>query len=215
MSERTVYRDISCLRDAGHDIRTTPGRGGGVRVAPGSRPRAVHFDVDEIIGLALSVAVLKATPHVPFAHSAEAALNRARRALPADRQRRLRRLEQRILVGTPATERVRSSLGTVDTALLAVFERCFTGERQLVFTYTDRQGEVSARRAECIALVLHTPVWYVLAWDLDKDASRVFRMDRISAPAVGAPLAEQHSLASVAGADIDPADDAWQRVPIG
>ena len=45
VSERTVYRDISALREAGHDIQATPGPGGGVRLAPKSAPRPVHFEV--------------------------------------------------------------------------------------------------------------------------------------------------------------------------
>ena len=76
VSERTVYRDIAALRDAGHHIQATPGPGGGVRVAPDARPRAVHFEVAEIIGLTLSVAILRATPHLPFAASASAATRR-------------------------------------------------------------------------------------------------------------------------------------------
>ena len=87
MSERTAYRDIGALREAGHDIEATPGPGGGVGVAPDSRPRPVHFEVAEIVGLTLSLAILKASPHMPFAKSAEAALDRARGALSAARQR--------------------------------------------------------------------------------------------------------------------------------
>lgn len=197
VSERTIYRDISVLRDAGHRIQATPGPGGGVRIAADSRPRPVHFEVVEIIGLALSVAILKATPHLPFARSAEAALDRARRALSADRQRAMRRLERRILIGAPVREHVRQTLGTVDDTLLSVFERCFTSEYAMHFDYIDRVGASSSRRIECIALLLHAPFWYVVAWDLDKDAPRTFRMDRIDAPVSGDALTTTHLLSVV------------------
>lgn len=218
VSERTVYRDVACLRDAGHDVQATPGPGGGVRIAPGSRPRAVHFEVAEIVGLALSVAILKATPHVPFAQSAEAALDRACMALSPERRRAMERLQRRILIGAPASERVRLSLGVVDDALLSVFERCFTGGRSMAFGYTDGAGASSSRHIECIALVLHAPTWYVLAWDLDKDASRLFRMDRITAPACGEVLVDHHPLAEVlaqAGPGAGSAPDVWNRRPLG
>ena len=156
---------------------------GGVRISPDSRPRPVHFEVSEIIGLALSVAILKATPHMPFAQSAEAALDRARRALSSDRQRAMQRLERRILIGAPASDRTKTSLGAVDDVLLSVFERCFTMALVMTFDYVDRFGAPTSRRIECVALVLQAPVWYVVAWDLDKDAPRTFRMDRISEPA--------------------------------
>ncbi len=196
VSERTLYRDIAALRDAGHEIQATPGPGGGVRVATDSRPRPVHFEVAEIVGLALSVAILQASPHLPFAKSAEAALDRACRALSADRQRAMQKLQRRILIGR-ASERTKLTLGQVDDSLLSVFERCFTGALAMHFDYVDRAGAHSSRRIECAALVLHAPLWYVLAWDLDKDAPRTFRMDRIAGPTCGAALALTHPLAQV------------------
>lgn len=219
VSERTVYRDISILRDAGHDIQATPGPGGGVRVAPDSRPRPVHFEVSEIVGLALSVAILKASPHMPFAKSAEAALDRARGALSASRQRAMRRLEQRILIGRAASDVVKDTLGAIDALLLSVFEECFTASREMAFDYVDWHGASTSRRIECVALMLHAPAWYVVAWDLGKDAPRVFRMDRIANAAIGVPLAEDlHPLRMVieqACPDDVSAYASWIGTPIG
>ena len=218
VSERTAYRDIAALREAGHDIQATPGPGGGVRIAPDSRPRPVHFEVPEIIGLALSVAILRATPHMPFARSAEAALDRARRALSAERQRAMQRLQRRILIGAPASDRVRTTLGAVDDALLSVFEQCFTGARQMSFDYVDGSGAPTSRRIECVALMLHAPAWYVVAWDLDKDAPRVFRMDRMAAAAIGGPLDDRHPVALVIAQACPDAESAyadWIGSPIG
>ncbi len=217
-SERTVYRDVAFLRESGHDIRATPGPGGGVRVAADSRPRAVHFEVAEIIGLALSVAILKATPHMPFVESAEAALDRARRALSSERQRAIQRLQRRILIGAPATEAVGRSVGAIEDGVLSVFERCFTGSRLMRFDYVDGSGARSFRRIECMALVLHSPAWYIVAWDLDKDASRLFRMDRVSGPSWGEVLDRAHPLSEVmkpVPADTGSVPDVWARVPIG
>ena len=183
-------------------------------IAPNDGPRPVHFEVDEIIGLALSVAILKATPHTPFTKSAEAALDRARLALTPERRRAIEKLERRILVGAPATERVRQTLGEVDETLLSVVERCLTDSRSMVFAYVDSKGARSSRHIECIALVLHAPTWYILSWDLDRDASRLFRMDRITAPASGGKLVENHALAEVMP-EVEPVVDLWNRRPIG
>lgn len=220
VSERTIYRDINFLRHAGHDIQATPGPGGGVRIAPDSKPRAVHFEVAEIVGLALSVAMLKATPHIPFAGSAEAALNRACRALSSERQRAMQRLQQRILLGSPVSTHIKLSLGAVDQTLLSVFEHCFTDTRLMTFDYVNHDGVRSSRRIECMALALHPPAWYVVAWDMDKDASRIFRMDRISRPAHGEVLETQHSLDELL-AKTTPEEESesirrgWVRTPLG
>lgn len=220
VSERTIYRDVVYLRAEGHDVQATPGPGGGLRILRDSRPRAVHFEVSEIIGLALSVAILKATPHMPFARSAEAALDRACRALSTERQRAMKELQRRILVGGPVSERVLSSLGDVDDTLLDVFEQCFTSGRLMTFDYTDRDGSFSSRRIECIALALHPPAWYILAWDLERDASRIFRMDRIVSPMCGDHLEARHELEDVME-KLSPQQAAesmrrgWTRVPLG
>jgi len=189
VSERTIYRDVAALRDAGHAIQASPGRGGGLRMAPDSKPRPVHFEVSEIIGLALSVAMLRAMPHMPFVASAEAALDRARLALSPERRRSLERLERRVLVGSPASPGVQGGLGEVDKGVLSTFEPCFTAGRAMRFAYEDAKGARSQRRVECMGLVLHAPAWYVLAWDLEKDAPRLFRMDRMAGAEVGERVA--------------------------
>lgn len=218
VSERTVHRDIAWLREAGHTVQATPGPGGGVSVAPDSRPRAVHFEVAEIIGLTLSVALLKATPHQPFARSAEAALDRAHRALSLERQRAIRRLQRRILVADEASPAVKATLGEVDEELLLVFEACFTGERVMVFDYVDRHGTATRRRIECVGLASHTPAWYIIAWDLDKAAPRMFRLDRIVAATRVEPLPARHTFAEVvaiACPDADPVFHDWLGRPLG
>ena len=95
-----------------------------------------------------------------------------------------------------------------------MFERCFTETRAMAFDYRDSAGRPSSRRIECIGLLLHPPVWYILAWDLDKDASRLFRMDRILAPSCGEVLTAQHALGDVV-VEVEPALDRWRRRAIG
>jgi predicted DNA-binding transcriptional regulator YafY len=75
-------------------------------------------------------------------------------------------------------------VGTVDPRLLQVFERCFNDGRVLAFVYSDREGSRTRRRVEPHAILIRAPVWYIIAWDLRRDAPRTFRMDRIRAPLV-------------------------------
>jgi len=163
----------------------------------------------------LSVAMVRAMPHLPFTRGAEAALERARAALPPERRRAMARLEKRILVGAPAGQRVRRTVGPVDDGVLEVFERCFTESLSMAFDYVDGAGTPSARRVECVALVLHAPSWYVLTWDLEKDASRLFRLDRMVRAAVGTPLAVQHPLSDVLVEEVASEANPWRRRPIG
>lgn len=157
---------------------------------------------------------------MPFTRSAEAALDRACRVLSMERQRAMQQLQQRILVGGPVSERVLRSLGDIDDTLLDVFEQCFTSGLLMTFNYTDRDGSLSSRRIECIALALHTPAWYILAWDFDRDASRIFRMDRIASAMCSERLEARHELEEVME-KLSPQQAAesmrrgWTRVPLG
>lgn len=58
VSERTVARDVERLRLSGVPLQVKPGRGGGVGLAPISRPTAVQLDLPEIAALMSSLAVL-------------------------------------------------------------------------------------------------------------------------------------------------------------
>ncbi len=132
----------------------------------------------------MSLALARATPWIPFAAQAERAVAKARRGLPADQLRDLDRFMRRILIGPPATFSVRSGLGTTDRSLLSTFERAFRDSLGLRFGYTDAAGRSSERHVEPHGLLLRAPAWYVLAWDIERDAARNFRMDRIVRPRI-------------------------------
>ena len=62
----------------------------------------------------------------------------------------------------------------------------------LVFAYADHVGTTSRRQVEPFRLVSAGRRWYLLAFDLDRDDWRVFRVDRIAeAFATGARFAER------------------------
>jgi predicted DNA-binding transcriptional regulator YafY len=143
-----------------------------------------HLAAEEVVALVLSVAVTRATPWIPFAAGAERALAKIEGALPAERVRERRRLMERIFIGEPATTPPRLDERTVAKTLLRAFEEAFTSNCVLRFQYVGRDGRPGRRRIEPHGLLVRAPLWYVIAWDLDKDAARLFRMDRIRHPSV-------------------------------
>lgn len=176
VSRRTVLRDLDALRVRGYDVRATAGPGGGVHLDPRSVLVSSQLASNEVVALVLSVAVARAAQGLPFASGAERALAKVEGALPAARLEELERVKARILVGDPAGG---TPDGDVDPSLLATFELAFTAGKILLFAYVDRGGRRSHRRAEPHGLLIRTPLSYVIAWDVDKDAPRLFRMDRI------------------------------------
>ena len=183
VSRRTVLRDLVAVRDRGFIVRAESGPGGGVSIDPSSVLVATQLAAEEVVSLVLSVAMIRAAPWMPFAAPAEAALAKIEGALPPARVSELRRLMERILIGDPFLE-VPLSVGRVDPQLLQSFERAFSQSLVLRFDYRDRLGRTSHRRVEPHALLVRAPLWYVVAWDTQKDEPRTFRMDRMTSPTV-------------------------------
>jgi predicted DNA-binding transcriptional regulator YafY len=181
-SRRTILRDISALRDVGFDLDSFSGPGGGVRLNPTSVLITSQLRTDEVVALVLSVAIARAARTVPFAAEAENALAKIEQALPSVRANELRACRERILVGDPSSEPPPPA--PVDPTLVGAFETAFSSNRLLAFQYCDRDRQTTRRLVEPHGLLVRPPLWYVIAWDSDRHAPRLFRADRIGEPGV-------------------------------
>jgi predicted DNA-binding transcriptional regulator YafY len=137
----------------------------------------------EVVALILSIAISRVAPWVPFAAGAEHALAKIESALPAQRIGELRQFTQRILIGDPLAE-VPADVTSIDPTLVGSFEEAFATDHAFMFSYVDRHGRRSRRRVEPHGLLVRLPLWYIVAWDVDRNAPRLFRADRIRRPAV-------------------------------
>lgn len=178
VSGRTVLRDLGALREAGFDLDTFSGPGGGVRLNPASVMITSQLRAGEVIALIVSVEIARAAKAVPFAAGAERALAKVEEALPAARVAELRALRERILVGEPSRA---APPADIDPALVEAFETAFTTGRLLAFTY---HGRGTSRLVEPHGLLVRQPLWYVIAWDRGRNGARLFRADRIREPTV-------------------------------
>jgi predicted DNA-binding transcriptional regulator YafY len=181
VSRRTVLRDLGALRETGFDLDTFSGPGGGVRLNPTSVMITSQLRTDEVVALIVSVEIARAAKSVPFAAGSQQALAKIEGALPAARAAELRALRERILVGEPVRD---ARLADVDPNLVEAFESAFSTSRVLAFTYRDQQGRSTIRQVEPHGLLVRQPLWYVIGWDIDKNAARLLRADRVSTPTV-------------------------------
>jgi predicted DNA-binding transcriptional regulator YafY len=179
VSRRTVLRDLATLRERGWPIRGDAGPGGGVVLDRDRGLTAVHLSGDEIAALWLAAQLSASVSALPWNRAARSALNKAFASLPIPRAKILRRLVRRVVVGRPASARVRDELTSVAPDLLTAFERAFADDACLGFDYTDRHGRSSHRIVEPHGLLIEAPAWYILARDTATGAARTFRMDRI------------------------------------
>ncbi|MEM1344610.1 MAG: WYL domain-containing protein [Pseudomonadota bacterium] len=193
-SRRTVLRDIGALREQGFVIHSEPGRGGGLQLDPHSVQTTARLSVQEVFALLISVAAMRASAQLPFSDLADAGLAKIERALPPDKVRALRRFLECLHVGKLSPSQDISDRGAMDPDLLACFEGAFLRRWLLRFDYCDAKGRQSHRTVEPQAMLILPPLWYLVAWDPDREGFRHFRMDRIAKPAVieGAVFRARH-----------------------
>lgn len=181
-SRSTILRDIATLRDEGFVIDTEQGRGGGVSMDTRSVQTAARLTVTEVFALVISVASMQAAGQLPFSGFADAGLAKIEKALSPDKLRDLRRLLECLYVGPLAPQVDVSDVTVLDPALLSSFEDAFLNRNCLRFQYSDSRGTRSERVVEPQAMLVLPPLWYLVAWDPNRQDFRHFRMDRIIAP---------------------------------
>ncbi|MEM1078908.1 MAG: WYL domain-containing protein [Pseudomonadota bacterium] len=181
-SRRTILRDIRALRDDGYVIHSDVGRGGGLQLDPQSVQTTARLSVPEVFALLIGVAANRAAGTLPFSDLADAGLAKIEKALPRDRVSDLRALLDCLHVGRLSPQQNLSDMGRMDPALLPEFERAFLGKTLIRFDYRDAKGRRTQREVEPQAMLILPPLWYLVAWDPDRDDFRHFRMDRIADP---------------------------------
>jgi predicted DNA-binding transcriptional regulator YafY len=182
VSRRTVLRDLGALRERGMPISGETGPGGGVRLDRDRGIAAVHMAFAEIVSLWLAARLSQGASTLPWGGAASSGMAKLLASIPREKARALRALCRRVMVGPPASTQIREGAGQAPPELLAIFEEAFSAGIGLGFIYTDRERRESHRRVEPHGLLVETPVWYVIARDIDIDKPRTFRMDRIERP---------------------------------
>ena len=163
VTTRTVRRDVERLRALGYPVHAGQGVGGGYQLGPGQELPPLLLDDEEAIATAVAL--------LAGANSGDAtlrALTKLDQVLPA----RLRH-EVRALAGS--VESFGGDRDPVDTDVLTTLARACRDGVEASFTYRDEP-----RRVEPYRLVASDRRWYLLAYDLGRDAWRTFRLDRMT-----------------------------------
>ncbi|MFD7907064.1 helix-turn-helix transcriptional regulator [Kitasatospora sp. NPDC059747] len=174
---RTVRRDIDRLRELGYPVEGTTGHAGGYRLAAGTDLPPLLLDDEEAI--AAAVALRTATSGVTgIEDTALRALTKLEQVFPA-------RLRHRVAALQAVTVPLAPGGGPrADPAALATLAAACRDHEIVTFDHRAKHAtDATARRVEPHALVAAGSRWYLVAYDLGKDAWRTFRVDRLSAPA--------------------------------
>ena len=201
VSERTVRRDVDRLRDLGYPVRASRGPDGGYRLDAGAELPPLLFDDEQAVALAVALRTATASG-AGIAEAAARALATVRQVMPARLRHRIdavqvtavesgaaagRRVDPDVLVAVSAAVRAREVL-RLDHARPAA---AAGGEHDGVLA--------PPRRVEPHHVTTWGGRWYLVAWDLDREDWRTFRLDRITPRA---PTGPRFAPREVPGGDV-------------
>lgn len=178
VSERTIYRDVAALTDAGVPLWTEPGPAGGIRLVDGWRTRLDGLTAPEAAAL-LGVAAPQVLADLGMSAALAGAQAKLLATMPEGMRAQAALVAERVHVDAPGwfhTPREVTALSTVAEAVwsqatLAVRYARGSGER----------AEPVQRTLEPLGLVLKAGVWYLVAAVAEDPAAiRTYRLDRIT-----------------------------------
>lgn len=172
ITPRTVRRDVERLRTLGYLVHASQGVGGGYQLGPGQNLPPLLLDDEEAIATAVSLLAGAGGAVAGAADAALRALTKLDRVLPT-------RLQHEVRALSGSVESFGGGRTPVDPEVLMTLARACRDEVEAGFDYPSA-SEVRRRRVEPYRLVASDRRWYLLAYDLDRDDWRSFRVDRMT-----------------------------------
>ncbi|WP_327306279.1 YafY family protein [Streptomyces sp. NBC_01298] len=176
VSARTIRRDIDRLRELGYPVEATLGAEGGYRLVAGAAMPPLVLDDEEAVAIAVGL-------RAGAGHAIEGVEEASVRALAKLEQVLPGRLRRRVSALQSATVAVaRGDGASVDPRTLTAIASAVAGPERLRFAYRARDGVASRRLVEPYRLVSTGSRWYLVAYDMEREDWRTFRVDRLSEP---------------------------------
>ncbi|MBP2335103.1 putative DNA-binding transcriptional regulator YafY [Saccharothrix coeruleofusca] len=176
VSPRTIRRDVERLRDLGYPVEASMGATGGYRLVAGTAVPPLLLEDDEAVAIAVGLRAAAGQAVEGIDEASVRALAKLEQVLPS-------RLRRRVAVlGAATVPLVTGDAATVDPAHLTALAGAIANRERLRFGYRNGEGEPTRRHVEPHRLVAASRRWYLLAFDVERDDWRVFRLDRLRDP---------------------------------
>ncbi|HET9103311.1 MAG TPA: transcriptional regulator [Solirubrobacteraceae bacterium] len=169
---RTIRRDVEKLRSLGYPIEAAPGVAGGYRLSAGGELPPLLLDDAEAVAVAVGLRTAASGTIAGIEETSVRALAKLEQVLPA-------RLRRRVSALGDATSAFGVDGPRIDADLLATLAGACRDADRLHFAYVARDERATRREVEPSAVVYSGYRWYLVAFDLERDDWRTFRIDRI------------------------------------
>jgi predicted DNA-binding transcriptional regulator YafY len=172
VTTRTIRNDVDRLRRLGYPVDARPGVAGGYRLGAGATLPPLLLDDEEAVAVAIGLRTAASGSIAGIEETSVRALAKLQQVLPSRLRHRVSAFQSHLLpMPSPGPQ--------VDPDVLTVIAGACRDHERLRFDYRAHSGAASRRFVEPYRLINDRRRWYLVAWDLDRDAWRTFRVDRI------------------------------------
>ncbi len=175
VTERTVRRDVDRLRSLQYQVDSVGGTGGGYRLRSGAAIPPLFLGEEETIATVSALIVAIGNQSTGMVDDSIRALGKLHHVLPS------RLMNKVVAVEESATAVPLNTSPPVDPKFVAALAEGCRNHVGVRFRYRSRDGTASERRVDPASMVAARGVWYLIAFDLDRDDWRLFRIDRMQA----------------------------------
>ena len=175
VSERTVSRDVGRLQDLELPVTVTPGRQGGVSLAPGALLPALRFTDDEALALGYGLLLARRSGSVTLGGATQSASKRLSSVLSSGSRQRLEALTNTLTAPQPD----KGNTSTVASYIIFDLAEAIKAKWQVELSYRSRRGEITSRGLDPYGMVQLERFWYVAGYCHLRQDVRIFRLDRI------------------------------------
>lgn len=173
VTPRTVRRDVDRLRGLGYPVEARPGIAGGYRLGVGAALPPLLLDDEEAVAVAVGLRGAALSGLGGMEETAVRALAKLEQVLPSRLRHRVLDLHATLLPLTGPGP-------TVDVDVLLAVTAAVRDRLRLRADYRSRDGAPSRRVLEPHRVLMSAGRWYLVAWDVDREDWRTFRLDRLS-----------------------------------
>jgi predicted DNA-binding transcriptional regulator YafY len=169
---RTIRRDVEKLRSLGYPVEAARGVAGGYRLGAGGELPPLLLDDAEAVAVAVGLRTAASGSIAGIEETSIRALTKLEQVLPS-------RLRRRVSALGDVTSAFTAEGPRIDPDQLATLAGACRDRVRLRFSYVARDDRLTRRSVEPAAVVHSGYRWYLVAFDLDRDDWRTFRLDRI------------------------------------
>lgn len=172
VTTRSIRRDVERLRGLGYPVNATQGLGGGYQLGQGRDLPPLLLDDEEAVAIAVSLRLAAGGTVTGASEAALSTLAKLDQVMPP-------RLRSEVKAIHESTVTLTGNADLVDGDVLLTLAKACRDLLRVRFGYDARDGAATQRWVEPIRLVATGRRWYLMAWDVDREDWRTFRLDRM------------------------------------